>query len=81
VNAEQLRRCLVPHHIRDRPAPVAALRRELGVAEALHEHDPGASRHLKALLAGPAAEMLGRTVVAGHGRRSTRQLDDQQDRR
>ncbi len=42
VNAEQLRGFLLAHHVRDRPAPVAALRREPRVAQAFHEHDPGA---------------------------------------
>jgi hypothetical protein len=41
VNAEQFRRGLNPHRLRDGRAPVAALRHEPGVAEALHQHDPG----------------------------------------
>ena len=42
MNAEQLRRCLLAHHVRDGSAPVTALRHEVRVSEALHEHDPGA---------------------------------------
>ena len=41
VNAEQLRRGEQGHLLRDGIAPVAALRDELRVAEALHQHDPG----------------------------------------
>ena len=41
VNAEQFRRRLFGHHIRDIPAPIAALRDKLRVSKALHQHDPG----------------------------------------
>ena len=41
MNAEQLRCCLDTHRLRDGRAPVAALRHEPGVSEALHQHDPG----------------------------------------
>ena len=42
VNAEQSRRRQQGHLLRDRIAPIAALRHVLRVAEALHQHDPGA---------------------------------------
>jgi hypothetical protein len=41
VDPEQPRGRLDAHRLRDRPSPIAALRHELGVAEALHELDPG----------------------------------------
>ena len=41
VDAEQSRGLLQGHHLRDGIAPVAALRHEARVAEALHQHDPG----------------------------------------
>ncbi len=40
VNAQQLRSCLHSHQFGDDGTPIAALRRELLVAEALHERDP-----------------------------------------
>ena len=42
VNAEQFRRRLHAHQLRDDRTPIAALRHELRVSEALHQHDPGA---------------------------------------
>jgi hypothetical protein len=32
---------LYPHHINDKRTPIAALRNELRLSEALHQHDPG----------------------------------------
>src|SRR5262245_24204727 len=40
VNTEQLWGRLGPHHLRDDRAPIAALRREWRVAQALHQYDP-----------------------------------------
>ena len=42
MNAEQFRRRLHAHLFGDDRAPIAALRHKFRVAEALHQHDPGA---------------------------------------
>ena len=42
VNAEQFRRRLHAHLFGDERTPIAALRHKSRVAEALHQHDPGA---------------------------------------
>ena len=65
VDAEQLRRRLHAHLLRDGRAPIAALRHEPRVAEALHQHGPGASD------AGGVPAGRGRLAgeaVAGHRR-------------
>ena len=47
VNAEQLRRRLQAHLIHDHCAPITTLRDEFRVAQALHQHDPGARNVLR----------------------------------
>src|SRR5215470_11304051 len=42
MNAEQLRRGLQSHHIRDDRTPIASLRDELRISKTPHQHDPGA---------------------------------------
>jgi hypothetical protein len=72
VDPEQLRRCRLRgrgrvaaacHHIDDDPAPVAACRHELRIAEALHQRDPGAP---DADRVPPGRARLAREAVARH---------------
>ena len=67
VNAEQLRRGLYTHQLRDERAPVAALRDVLVVSEALHQHGPGA-RDLGGVPAVIGRGRLARIAVARHRR-------------
>ena len=65
VDGEQFRRRLHAHQIGDQRAPIAALRHELRVAEALHQLGPGACDALGA----PAGRgRLAREPVARHRR-------------
>ena len=65
MNAEQFRGCVRAHLFGDDRAPIAALRHELRVAEALHQHDPRACDVLRIPADGAR---LAREAVAGHRR-------------
>ena len=65
MDPEQARRCDGTHRVRDLRAPIAALRDVAGVAQTLHQRDPG----LRDVDRTPAGRRrLGRVSVAGHRR-------------
>ena len=65
MDAEQFRRRQHAHLFRDERAPITALRHVSRVAEALHQHGPGA-RHARGVPAG--GRRLARETVARHRR-------------
>ena len=65
MNAEQLRRRLHTHQLGDDCTPIAALRYEFVVAEALHQHGPG-TRNVGGVP--PGRRRLAGKTVAGHRR-------------
>src|SRR5919206_381184 len=65
VNAEQFRRCLESHLLRDRIPPIAALRDKSGVAETLHQHGPGACDALR--IPAGRGRLAGKAVARNRG--------------